>query len=56
VVVLACGLKVGDLADVIHVCPTYSTTAMQTAAEIRVSRLLHGVSGKVVRGLVRLMR
>lgn len=56
VVALACGMKVGDLADVIHVYPTYSTAAMQAAADIRVSRLLQGVSGKVVRGLVRLMR
>ena len=31
------------------VCP-------EAAAEIRISRLLHGVSGKAVRGLVRLMR
>ena len=44
VVALACRLKVGDLADVIHVYPTYSTAAMQAAAEIRVSTASPGRS------------
>jgi hypothetical protein len=50
------GLKVGDLSDVIHVYPTYSTASMQAAAAIRVDRLLDGTSGRVIRGLARLMR
>lgn len=50
------GLKVGDLADVIHVYPTYSTVIMQAAAHIRVEQLLGGASGKVIRSLARLMR
>jgi len=50
------GLKVGDLAGVIHIYPTYSTASMQAAAAIRVEQLLSGASGRVVRGLARLMR
>ena len=50
------GLKVGDLADVIHVYPTYSTVIMQAAAHIRVEQLLGGGSGKVIRSLARLTR
>jgi pyruvate/2-oxoglutarate dehydrogenase complex dihydrolipoamide dehydrogenase (E3) component len=50
------GLKVGDLANSIHVYPTYSTAAMQAAAAIRVEQLMSGASGRVVRGLARLMR
>jgi pyruvate/2-oxoglutarate dehydrogenase complex dihydrolipoamide dehydrogenase (E3) component len=56
IVALHRGLKVGDLADVIHVYPTYSTASMQAAAAVRVDRLLRGTSGRVIRGLARLMR
>ena len=56
IVALANGLKVGDLASTIHVYPTYSTSSMQAAAHIRVAQSLSGTSGKVVRGLARLMR
>ena len=50
------GLKVGDLANSIYVYPTYSIANMQAAAHIRVAQLLGGTSGRVVRGLARLMR
>jgi pyruvate/2-oxoglutarate dehydrogenase complex dihydrolipoamide dehydrogenase (E3) component len=50
------GLKESDLANFIHVYPTYSTASMQTAAHIRVEQLLTGTSGRVIRGLARLMR
>jgi len=50
------GLKEGELANLIHVYPTYSTASMQTAAHIRVEQLLSGTSGRVIRGLARLMR
>jgi pyruvate/2-oxoglutarate dehydrogenase complex dihydrolipoamide dehydrogenase (E3) component len=56
IVALEQGLKVGDIASVIHVYPTYSTASMQAAAEIRVAQLLRGTSGRVIRGLARLMR
>ena len=50
------GLKVGDLANSIHVYPTYSMASMQAAAHIRVAELLSGTSGRVIRGMARLMR
>ena len=45
-----------DRANSIHVYPTYSMANMQAAAYIRVAQLLSGTSGRVVRGLARLMR
>ncbi len=56
IVALERGLKVGDLAGIIHVYPTYSSGAMQAAAAIRVANLLSGTSGRVIRGLGRLIR
>jgi pyruvate/2-oxoglutarate dehydrogenase complex dihydrolipoamide dehydrogenase (E3) component len=50
------GLKVGDLTDSLHVYPTYSIAGMQTAAHIYVGKLLAGTSGRVIRGLARVMR
>jgi len=50
------GLKIGDLTNAIHVYPTYSTANMQVAADIRVGQLLSGTSGRIVRGLARLIR
>ena len=50
------GLKLSALADFIHVYPTYSTASMQAAAHIRVEQPLSGTSGRVIRGLSRLMR
>jgi pyruvate/2-oxoglutarate dehydrogenase complex dihydrolipoamide dehydrogenase (E3) component len=49
------GLKVGDLSSAIHVYPTYSVASMQASAAIRIDQLLGGASGKVIRGLARLM-
>jgi pyruvate/2-oxoglutarate dehydrogenase complex dihydrolipoamide dehydrogenase (E3) component len=56
IVVMDRGLKVDALANVIHVYPTYSTAIMQAAAVIRVEQLLSGTSGRVIRGLARLIR
>jgi pyruvate/2-oxoglutarate dehydrogenase complex dihydrolipoamide dehydrogenase (E3) component len=56
IVALDRGLKVGDLAEAIHVYPTYSTASWQAAAAIRVEQLLSGMSGRVIRSLARLMR
>ena len=50
------GLKVADLARVIHVYPTYSTASMQAAAEIRVAKLLGGISGQIIRRVAHLLR
>ncbi len=56
IVALNQGLKVGDLSGAIHVYPTYSTASMQAAAAIRVEQMLSGTSGRIIRGLARLMR
>ena len=49
-------LKMSDLANTIHVYPTYSMTNMQAAADIIMWEIISGTSGRVVRGLARLMR
>ncbi|MEJ2554876.1 MAG: FAD-dependent oxidoreductase [Anaerolineae bacterium] len=56
IVALHEGIKVGDLANAIHVYPSYSAAGQQAAAAIRIDRLLSGTSGRVVRGLAHLMR
>ncbi len=56
IVALEHGLKVGDLAGVIHVYPTYSTASMQAAAAIRVEQWLSSSSGRAIRRLAHLMR
>ena len=50
------GLKIGDLANSMHVYPTYAMAIMQAAAHIRIEQLLSGTSGKVIRGLLQLTR
>ncbi len=49
------GLKLRRLAESIHVYPTYSMGTMQVAAKLRVDQVLTGVSGKLARGLARLV-
>lgn len=56
IIALERSIKVGDLANIIHVYPTYSTASMQASAEIRVSQLLSGTSGKLIRNLQSLIR
>ncbi len=50
------GLMMGDIASSIHIYPTYSTAMMQMAADIRVTQLLSGTSGRLIRGISRLIR
>jgi len=50
------GRKVGDLADSIHVYPTYSMANMQLSSHHRVSGLLSGASGRIIRKLAGIMR
>ena len=45
------GLKIGDLANSLHVYPAYTMGNMQAAADIRVKQLLSGISGRLVRAL-----
>jgi len=56
IVALEHGLKVGDIAETIHVYPTYSIASMQAAAEIYLTNFLQGTSGYLIRGLIRMMR
>ena len=49
-------LKIADLAGTIHAYPTYSTAVQQMAADITVEHLLSGTSGKLIRGLSRVVR
>ena len=51
VVALQRGLKVGDLAGVMHAYPTYSTAVQLLAADFAVDQALHGLAGKLVRKL-----
>ena len=48
---IAQDLKIGDVANSLHVYPAYAMGNMQAAADIRVKQLLAGISGRVVRAL-----
>ena len=50
---LSRGLKYGDLSEAIHVYPTYSTANQMAATDIRISGLMSGLSGKIIRFLAR---
>jgi pyruvate/2-oxoglutarate dehydrogenase complex dihydrolipoamide dehydrogenase (E3) component len=56
VMAMKMGIKIGDVANVIHVYPTYSTGAQQAAYMIRVNELLQGMTGKMIKKLARFMR
>ena len=49
-------IKVADLAGAIHAYPTYSTAVQQLAAELAIERTLAGASGKIIRGLSKIIR
>ena len=49
-------MKVADLAGAIHAYPTYSTAVQQLAAELAIERTLAGASGKIIRGLSKIIR
>lgn len=49
-------MKVMDLSGVIHAYPTYSTAVQQLAAEIAVEGMLAGASGRIIRGISRIVR
>jgi len=56
IVAMKHGLKVSDLAGAIHAYPTYSTPVQQLAAEMATQHTLAGVSGKIIRGISRIIR
>ncbi len=50
------GLTLRDLAESIHVYPTYSLGTMQLAAQVRVGQVLEGSTGRFLRSLTKLPR
>jgi len=56
IVAMKHGLKLADLAGVIHPYPTYSTAVQQLAADATIESLLSGVGGAVLKGLSKWMR
>ena len=56
IVAMKHGLKISDLAGAIHAYPTYSTAIQQMAAAATIETMLAGATGKVIRGLSRLLR
>jgi pyruvate/2-oxoglutarate dehydrogenase complex dihydrolipoamide dehydrogenase (E3) component len=55
-VALKHGWKAADLASVIHPYPTYSTAIQQLTADMAVENLLSGMSGRLLRGVSKLIR
>jgi pyruvate/2-oxoglutarate dehydrogenase complex dihydrolipoamide dehydrogenase (E3) component len=45
------GFKMSDLADAIHVYPTYSTAVQRLAGDVTMDNFLSSLSGKLVRSL-----
>ena len=56
IVAMERGLSIGDIADIIHVYPTYCTASMQAASAIRVEQWLESTSGRIIRHMARLIR
>jgi pyruvate/2-oxoglutarate dehydrogenase complex dihydrolipoamide dehydrogenase (E3) component len=48
--------KLSDLANAIHAYPTYSSAVQQLAAEMAIEESLSGASGKIIRGLSKIIR
>ena len=53
VIAIEHGLKLDDLAETIHVYPSYSVDVMRLAADATMNKLVNGVSGNVVRRLAK---
>ena len=56
IVAMKHGLSVSDLAGAIHAYPTYSTSVQQLAAEMATEHTLSGFSGKIIRGISKIIR
>lgn len=56
IVALKSGLKVADLAGAIHAYPTYSTAVQQLAADVAIENLLSSTTGRIIRGLSKIIR
>ena len=49
-------IKIADLAGAIHAYPTYSTAVQQLAAGMAIENMLSGASGRIIRGLSKIIR
>jgi pyruvate/2-oxoglutarate dehydrogenase complex dihydrolipoamide dehydrogenase (E3) component len=49
-------MQIKELAGAIHPYPTYSTAVQQMAADMTIEKLLSGTSGRLVRGLSKIIR
>ena len=49
-------MKATDLAGALHAYPTYSTAIQQLAADMTIENLLSGTSGRIIRGLSKIIR
>jgi pyruvate/2-oxoglutarate dehydrogenase complex dihydrolipoamide dehydrogenase (E3) component len=49
-------MNIKELAGAIHPYPTYSTVMQQMAADMTIEKLLSGTSGRIVRGLSKIIR
>jgi pyruvate/2-oxoglutarate dehydrogenase complex dihydrolipoamide dehydrogenase (E3) component len=56
IVAMKRGLRVSDLAGAIHAYPTYSPPVQQLAAEMAIGQTLAGLSGKIIRGISKIVR
>jgi pyruvate/2-oxoglutarate dehydrogenase complex dihydrolipoamide dehydrogenase (E3) component len=56
IVAIKHSMNVTDLAGTIHAYPTYSTAVQQLAAELAIEGMLSGTSGKIIRGLSKIIR
>jgi pyruvate/2-oxoglutarate dehydrogenase complex dihydrolipoamide dehydrogenase (E3) component len=56
IVAIKQNMKVSDLAGAMHAYPTYSTAVQQLAAELAIEGSLSGASGKIIRGLSKIIR
>jgi pyruvate/2-oxoglutarate dehydrogenase complex dihydrolipoamide dehydrogenase (E3) component len=49
-------ITVQDIANYIHVYPTYSMVSLEAAKEIRISQMLSGTRGKIIRSYAKTLR
>lgn len=56
IVAIKHNINMPDLAGAMHAYPTYSTAVQQLAAELAIERSLAGASGKIIRGLSKIVR
>lgn len=56
IVAITKNMNVSDLAGAMHAYPTYSTAVQQLAAEMTIEGMLSGASGKIIRGLSKIIR